>query len=116
MSRVLVVEDDPLIAMMLADWLGELDHVVVGPAMTADQALALLDPAPDAAVLDVTLGAGDSCSVAAVLQDRGIPFAFASGHGNAGLPAGFTGVPMLAKPFDFDSIEHTLRALLSGRS
>lgn len=112
MPRILVVEDDLLIAMMLADWLDDLACTVVGPARSEAEALALLDGGLDAALLDVSLGRGTSGGIAAALRGRGVPFAFASGHGPGGLPAGFEATPILAKPFDFDSLERTLQALL----
>jgi CheY-like chemotaxis protein len=73
MPHVLVVEDEPLIAMPVEDWLGELKCQTVGPA-TAQQALALIAAEPiDGAILDVSLDRHDSFAVAAALRERAIP-------------------------------------------
>jgi CheY-like chemotaxis protein len=114
MARVLVLDDDLLIAMMLVDWLDELDCVAAGPATSEAEALALLGDGLDAAILDVSLGDGDSSGVAAALRARGVPFAFASGYGAAAVPAGFEDTPLLPKPYDFASLERVVRMLLGG--
>jgi CheY-like chemotaxis protein len=105
LSRVLVLDDEPLIAMMLSDWLGELGHEAVGPAEDAETALALCERgAIDAAILDLSLGTGNSHAVADALAAHGVPFAFATGHGNA--PDGpHASVPVLGKPFDFEAVK-----------
>ena len=108
--RILVLEDEPLIALMLADWLQELGHDVVGPFGEANRALPLIDGGGiDAALLDLHLRDGDSCAVATRLQSDGIPFAFASGDGGNNLPQAYRGCPILAKPFQFESIEALLQ-------
>ena len=82
MARILIVDDEPLIAMMAEEWLNELQHDVIGPAYDVDGALAMaVGDRPDAAILDLTLGTQDSYPVAARLRALAIPFAFASGHG-----------------------------------
>ena len=90
MARILIVDDEPLIAMMAEEWLSELGHAVVGPAYDLDGALALTerDP-PNAAILDLTLGTYDSYPVAGHLRALAIPFAFASGHGRDALAPEF---------------------------
>ena len=60
MARILIVDDEPLIAMMAEDWLDELGHAAVGPAHDLDGALALVDRDLDAAILDLTLGGQES--------------------------------------------------------
>ena len=80
MARILVIDDEPLIAMAVSEWLADLGHVVVGPAADLASALALAEEPIDAAILDVSLGKDDSAPVARRLIDKKIPFAVASGH------------------------------------
>ncbi|MEJ0098106.1 MAG: response regulator [Bauldia sp.] len=82
MPRILLLDDEPLIAMMVADWLAEIGCETVGPADSVASALGFLDGEPlDGAILDVWLGDEDSFPVADTLRRRGVPFAFATGHG-----------------------------------
>jgi DNA-binding response OmpR family regulator len=115
MPRVLVVEDERLIAMMVQEWLTELGCQTLGPAHTVADALALIKDAPiDAAILDVSLQKEDCAPVAATLHDRGVPFAFATGHAANGLAARFPGAPSLAKPYDFEDVRTVVTGLLGS--
>ena len=108
--RVLVLEDEPLIAVMVRDWLTELGCDPVGPAHTVPSALAFIQGGLlDGAVLDVTLGDQDCAAVADALRQRSVPFAFATGGEVETWSARYPDVPALTKPYDFES----LRALLS---
>jgi CheY-like chemotaxis protein len=114
MPQVLVVEDEPLIAMLVEDWLAELECQTVGPAATAQHALTLIDGSQiDGAILDVSLEGHDSFAVAAALRERAIPFAFATGHGNDRIEERFKGVPTLAKPYDFQRVKEVLAILFA---
>jgi DNA-binding response OmpR family regulator len=114
MARVLVVEDEPLISMMLADWLGELNCATVGPAANVESALALLGDGPvDAAILDLSLGSGRSYPVAAVLSRQNIPFAFATGRGYEDIDSPFANAPVVSKPFDFETFRGVVGKLLA---
>jgi CheY-like chemotaxis protein len=86
-KRVLVLEDEPLIAMVLVDTLEEAGCKIVGPAYDSAQALKLIsDGNIDVAVLDVNLGSGrTSAPVADTLKQSGIPFVFATGYGERGM-------------------------------
>ncbi len=98
--RVLVVEDEMLVAMNLEDMLVDMGAVVIGPAMRIDFALELAESEEiDIAVLDINLHGGRSYPVAEVLRRRGVPFLFATGYGHAEDEAGFADVPTLAKPY-----------------
>jgi DNA-binding response OmpR family regulator len=111
--RVLILEDESLIGMMLADWLHDLGCEPIGPAGTERQALDLIESmAVDAAILDVSLGQATSYAVAASLRRRHIPFVFASGHGAGGITAEFRDAPMLNKPFDFEDVRAAIAGLL----
>lgn len=113
MPRILIVDDEPLISMMVEDWLVNLGHEVVGPARTLDHGLDLATSAPlDGAILDIRLGAVDSYPVAHALQARGVPFAFATGAGEAAAEDAFENPVVLLKPFDFDAVKGVLRKLL----
>jgi len=113
MPRILVVEDEPLIAMLVEDWLGELDCQPVGPVASAAAALALVDKFElDGAILDVSLNGHDSFAVAAALRARLVPFAFATGLGAEWIPERFRDAPTLAKPYDFERVRQVVGRLL----
>ncbi|BDG73410.1 response regulator [Roseomonas fluvialis] len=113
--RILVVEDEALVAMLVEDALMDAGFTVVGPARTVSQALELLkaDP-PDAAVLDLNLGGENSLSVADALSARGIPFLVATGYGAAGLPAHLRHIPVLPKPYDPADLTVAIDRLCAG--
>ena len=114
MPRVLVVDDEPLIAMLLEDWLAELDCETMGPAGSAEDALALIDgEVPDVAILDVSLGTHDSFAVAAALQQRAVPFVFATGHGRERIAERFRDVPTVLKPYNFESVRDAVTTMLA---
>jgi CheY-like chemotaxis protein len=110
-ARILVVEDEPLIAMLLADWLKDLGCETLGPAHSVAEALTLINSAaPDAAIIDVSLKNEQGYPVADALRTRGIPFVFATGHGDA-VATRYAGTPVLAKPFDFERFKDILAPL-----
>jgi DNA-binding response OmpR family regulator len=99
--KVLVVEDEALVAMLVEDALLDAGFQVIGPAATVREAFRLLDgEPPDAVVLDLNLAGETSTPVADALAARGIPYVIATGYGAAGLPAGHQGATVLAKPYD----------------
>lgn len=104
--RILVVEDTLLVAEMIEDALHDLGCDVIGPAPRLQRGLALAGEAGlDGALLDVNL-AGERCfPIADALAERGVPFAFLTGYGDAGIPPEYQRVPRLAKPFDLRSLE-----------
>jgi CheY-like chemotaxis protein len=108
--RILIVEDDPIIGMMLQDMLVELHCLPVGPAGSVAAALALIDETPSlhGAVLDCNLGAEDVWRVADRLLERKVPFVFNTGYGHTGIAARFLGVPVLNKPYSARALERTL--------
>ena len=110
--RILVVEDDILIAMLIEEILQDLGCVIVGPVATLDAALRLAgDEALDAAVLDVTIRGGQIYPAAERLLARGIPFILASGYGDWALPEAFRNMPRLTKPFTARDIEEKMKLL-----
>ena len=113
--RILLVEDETMIAMMVEDFLIDLGWEVVGLAGSLDNALAMARDADiDAAVLDVNLNGKDSYDVADILEGREIPFVFASGYGAIGICDRFRGVPVLTKPFQPADLERSLRQAMAG--
>ena len=110
--RVLVVEDEALVAMLVEDALLEAGATVLGPSATVAEALALLQTeTPDVAVLDLNLAGETSTPVADALAARSIPFVVATGYGADGLPPGHAKVPVLAKPYDPDDLTAALGRL-----
>lgn len=110
--RILVVEDEALVAMLVEDALLDAGALVIGPAATVAEALALLEhETPDAAVLDLNLAGETSTPVADALALRRIPFVVATGYGADGLPPGHLTVPVLAKPYDPDDLTAALARL-----
>lgn len=99
--KVLIVEDEALVAMLVEDMLTDAGHAVVAIAHRLDTGLAAVEKGGiDMAVLDVNLNGEKSFPIAAVLASKGIPFVFATGYGVAGIDQDFAHVPALTKPFD----------------
>lgn len=98
--RVLVVEDEMMVSMLIEDMLADLGCLVVGPASRLEDAIELIKGVEiDCAVLDVNLGGQPIFPLADILRERGAPFAFATGYGDAGLRDVDRGSPVLQKPF-----------------
>lgn len=111
--QVLVLEDEPLIAMLLSDWLSEFGCGIVGPVRSVASALELIRRSQiDAALLDIAIGEDDCFSVAAELRRRGIPFAFASGTNAVQLDAGIADTPFILKPYVFEAVRGVVRQLV----
>ncbi len=116
--RLLLVDDDPILAILVADWLSESGCEVVGPARTVKAALELVEKegeALDGALLDVALDRGDSYPVADALALLGVPYAFVTGHGLGGLAPGYRDVPVLTKPFQSEDLQRTIDRLVASR-
>lgn len=115
-ARILVVEDEFLVAALLQDRLEALGCDVVGPASTVSEALELLHVEPvDAAVLDVNINGEKVFPVADALGQRGIPFIFATAYGAAGLTDRHAEHAVLDKPYQERALEHALKAAMLGR-
>jgi CheY-like chemotaxis protein len=115
--RVLVVEDEMMIAMLIEDMLADFGCVVVGPAHDLDAALELaaVEPAPDIALLDVNVAGRPVFAVADALRARGVPAIFSTGYGDAGLREVDRGAPVLQKPFRAGDLAQALTAALGGK-
>lgn len=108
--RVLVVEDESLVAMLLETILEDMGCTPVGPASTVEEGLQLVaDDAPiDAALLDVNVAGRQIFPVAQALKDRNVPFVFSTGYGEGGLPDEWRGLPTLQKPFTEAAVRDAL--------
>jgi CheY-like chemotaxis protein len=108
-TRVLVVEDEALISMMLEDFLTEIGcEVVATAARLSDAVEKARTVAMDIAVLDVNLAGQVSYPVAEILRQRAIPFLFATGYGTDGLPENLRGAQVLSKPFMLEQLSKAL--------
>jgi PAS domain S-box-containing protein len=113
-SRVLLVEDEALVAMMIQETLKEFGYQVVGPLNTASEALAAAREGHfDAAVLDINLGDGLVYTVAEILSVRGVPFVFVTGYDADSVDPRFSEVPILQKPIERDMLQ---KIFMSGES
>ena len=110
--RILIVEDEMLVAMNIEDMLLDLGHEVAGLASRLEPALALAAEGRfDIAMLDVNLAGQQSFPVAAILASRGIPFLFATGYGVKGVAEDYRSYPVLQKPFNANDLEQALRRI-----
>lgn len=110
--RVLVVEDESLIAMLVEDGLETLGYEVVGPVGTVDAALRLVEQTPfDLALLDINLGGKQSFPIAEALEARGIPYVFLTGYDRSSLPLAFQHRFGLQKPFRMSALQQALEKL-----
>lgn len=115
-KRVLVIDDELVIAMDLEARLSALGCIVIGPAASASAAATLIGVEEiDAALLDANLGGHRVDTLADALQQRGIPFAFVTGYGPGALPEAFRHVPVLTKPVNAQQLNETL-AVLTART
>jgi PAS domain S-box-containing protein len=116
-SRVLLVEDEALVAMMIQETLNEFGYQVVGPLNTASEALAAAREGHfDAAVLDINLGDGLVYTVAEILGVRGVPFVFVTGYDADSVDPRFSEVPILQKPIERDMLQRIFMASQSDQA
>jgi CheY-like chemotaxis protein len=112
---VLVVEDELMIRMLLEDMLAELGYRIAATAGRLDEAMqAAHSMIFDVAILDVNLNGQPISPVADALAGRGLPFIFATGYGEDGIPDIYRDRPMLKKPFQLDSLRRTLETALAA--
>ena len=112
MRSILIVEDEPLIAMMLEDFLDSLGHTVVGTCESVAEAMARIDEGGfDLAIIDVHLKNGEHVwPVADRLSEQNIPFILATGGHIEPPPARHADAPVLSKPYTIDAIGPALKA------
>jgi CheY-like chemotaxis protein len=113
-KRVLVVEDELMIRMLLEGMLTDLGHTVAAEAGGIDEAVALAKKGTfDVAILDVNLNGHPVTPVVEILVERGVPFIFASGYGQRGLPEAYRAIPTLLKPFQADALAQAIETAIS---
>jgi CheY-like chemotaxis protein len=113
--RILVVEDELMIRMLLEDMLMDIGYDVVASAGRLDEAIRFAGEADfDIAILDLNLAGQSVAPVAAILEQRGRPFVFATGYGERGLPEQYRGRPMLQKPFQQDNLDRVLAPVVGA--
>lgn len=115
--RLLLVEDDPIVALTLEESLREQGLVIAGLARDLRSALALAaDSGVEIALLDVKLGADGVGPVADLLAARGCPFVFTSGCGESELPRAHAAAGFVEKPFTIEDVVEALRRELARRN
>lgn len=113
-ARVLVVEDEMMVAMLVEDMLTDLGYTVVAVASHIEGAIQQAQKGGfDFAILDLNLNGVKSYEVAEVLRERNVPFLFATGYGEAILPGALKDVPTLQKPFVSQQLESAVSRLLA---
>ena len=111
--RVLVVEDEMFVLIMIEGMLADLGCESIVSAATVDQALALIGgQALDAALLDMNLDGNKTHRVADALAARGVPFAFVTGYSTRSIRVRDRDRPLLKKPFEFERLIEILTGLL----
>lgn len=109
-AKILVVEDESILAMLLEDFLADLGYAVPAVASTVANALEILATQDiHFAILDINLGGEKSFPIADALVARGIPFIFMTGYGAAGVPEHLRGRYILQKPYGADNLKRALQ-------
>lgn len=113
--RILVVEDEMLVAMLMEDMLTDLGYEVVGTASRVNKAVEMAERETfDVAILDLNLNGQEAYPVADALILRGIPFAFATGYGETGLREPYRNRPILQKPFQQQHLKRVIAEALAS--
>jgi CheY-like chemotaxis protein len=114
--RVLIVEDESLVTMLIEDILDEMGCQIVGIASDLEDALVKSSEHElDVAILDVNLNGSRSFRVAERLSALQVPFVFSTGYGSSGLPAAFRDCPIIVKPFQDQDLREALVAALRSK-
>ena len=113
--RVLLIEDEMMVVMLLQDMLIDLGCTVLGHATCVEQALAMIENTRqiNAALLDVNLNGQRSYPVAVALVERGVPFSFVTGYRGNSMMNWYRRFPVLHKPFRLSQLRGTLTSVLS---
>lgn len=116
--RILVVEDEAAISMLLEDMLMDFGCEVVGPAARLASALEMVERETfDMAILDVNLAGDPVYPVAEALARREVPFVFSTGYGGGGIKDPYRDRPVVQKPFGQQELKRTLlKGLVSPRA
>lgn len=114
--RILLVEDEAMVAMIIEDTLNDLGCEILGPMSSIERALAAAQTTEriDGAFLDVNLRGELVYPVAEALEARGVPFAFVTGYGEQGIDERFRSAPVLTKPFLPETVEQLVTRDMAG--
>jgi DNA-binding NtrC family response regulator len=113
--RVLIVEDEAAISMLIEDMVLDYGTEIVGPAATVEHAMSLIGSEHiDAAILDVNLRGRMVFDLADAIRSGGVPVVFATGYGTHVIPDRFKDAPVLEKPFTSDALREALDHALAG--
>jgi DNA-binding NtrC family response regulator len=111
-QRVLIVEDEAMIRMMLADMLADIGHDVAAEAATLAEARRCAEETDfDFAILDVNLNGEQIFPVVDIIGRRNLPFLLSTGYGANGLPEAYRSAPVLQKPFELDRLRAAIDKL-----
>ena len=114
-KKILLIEDEPMIAMLLEDFIDMAGHEAVGPSETLDAALAAVESGGfDAAIMDINLNGQKAWAVADALRTRAIPFAISSGAADSEIPKTYADAPLLKKPYMLMDVQSVIDQLLGG--
>jgi DNA-binding response OmpR family regulator len=116
-SKILVVEDNYLLAQVICDFVAECGFEPIGPASGLDTGLVYAREASlEGAILDINLDGRFCFPICHVLVQRGIPFCFLTGYSHLSMiPQQFRGAPLVSKPFEPDEMRNVIEAMLSGQ-
>ena len=111
-SKILLVEDESLVLMLLEDMLVEMGHSIVGAASELDEAIELAkNAAYDVAIIDINLKGQRTFPVAEIVLERGLKLIFSTGYGESSIEPKFSSNPLLQKPFDDRALGDALAKL-----
>lgn len=111
-ARILIVEDEAIVAMYVEDILADLGYEVAGIVSRLEEGISRAAESDfDIALLDVHLNGKEVFPIADILAARNIPMIFATGYGERGLPERYRGRPVLQKPFDADELAKVIAGL-----
>ncbi|WP_064694510.1 response regulator [Rhizobium aegyptiacum] len=114
--KVLVVEDEGVVALMIEDMLEDLGCSIAASVARLPEACAAAAGSEfDLAVLDVNLAGQPSFPVAEILRERGIPFMFSTGYGKGSLPEEYAGCPVVGKPFSVEDLKQEMTVAIGSR-
>lgn len=113
-TRVLLVEDETLVALMIEDMIDDIGAMLIATVSTIGEAMATLESArPDIAMLDINVGGDQVFPVCERLAELGIPFVFSTGYGEHGVPPQWRASPVLQKPYSASQLADALARCLT---
>ena len=116
-ARILIVEDEPVLALGLRRFLQATGFEIVACVGSVEKTIAVIDEVEcDVVVLDMNLRGQSAVPLAVAFHQRGRPLVFMSGYGDSDLPAEFSGVPFLHKPFDPHELVAVILKMLESRN